>query len=146
MILISHLILEPHSLTRTDQASASNAKEVGKMAEKFANNGWAFAQKQDNRPTRTPKPPGSRAFSTSAFQNATPHRNHSAPSINLITGPPSTFPPRLQQLYREVREFIREEVLPIEEELFEHQQSTERWTPHSKMEALKVQETILLYT
>ncbi len=115
------------------------------MAEKFADKGWAFAQKQDNTPTRIPKPPGARTFSTLAPQNATPHRNHStsAPSIELITGPPSTFPPRLQQLYKEVREFIREEVLPIEEELFEHQQSTERWTPHSKMEALKVQDTCM---
>ncbi len=129
-----------HFFSYTDQASASNAGEVGKMAEKFANQGWAFAQRQDNTLSRIPKSPGRRHFSTSAPQNATSrHFSTTAPSIDLITGVVSNFPPRLQQLYREVREFVSEEVLPIERELLEHQSSTERWTPHPKMEQLKVQ-------
>ena len=101
------------------------------MAEKFANKGWEFARAQDNRASPVIKPSGTRNYSTSAPQTT-------APSISLITGPRSDFPPRLQQLYGEVGEFLTEEILPIEEELFEHQRSEERWTPHRKMEELKV--------
>ena len=135
LVVCTHTHTHTHTLslthTHTDQASADNAKSVGLMAERFADKGWEFAQAQDKWASQIFKPSGTRNYSTSAPQN-------SAPSISLITGPRSNFPPRLQKLYTEVGEFLTEEVLPIEEELFEHQRSDERWTPHRKMEELKV--------
>ena len=120
----------------TDQASADNAQTVGLMAEKFAKKGWHFAQKQDSKSTSFNKPPGTRAYSTSAPQT-------SSPSITLITGGIADFPPRLQALQKEITDFLKEELYPIEEELMEHQRSSERWIPHQKMERLKVSPLIL---
>lgn len=121
-------LLRLHSLT-TDQASADNAQTVGLMAEKFAKKGWHFAQKQDGKSSLNPS--GTRAYSTSAPQT-------SSPSITLITGGTTDFPPRLQALQKEITEFLKEEIYPIEEELMEHQRSQERWIPHQKLEQLKV--------
>lgn len=50
----------------------------------------------------------------------------------------SDLSPRVQAFHKQVRDFIRENIAPIEKELDKHYMSNERWTPHPKIEELKV--------
>ena len=49
---------------------------------------------------------------------------------------PADLRPEVQQIHREVKEFIYEKVIPIEKELRAHSEA-ETWTPHPQIERLK---------
>lgn len=56
----------------------------------------------------------------------------------LITSHVSSFPPHLRELREKLMAFMKEKVLPLEPILSTHQLSPDRWTPHPKIEELKV--------
>ena len=49
---------------------------------------------------------------------------------------PADLRPEVQQIHREVKEFIYERVIPMEKELRAHSEA-ETWTPHPEIERLK---------
>ena len=96
-----------------DQASGENAKEAGEAAKIFANISWEFAQKQEK---------------TNAINNA--------PSIGQMSVQPDSLGPKARRLHKAVTEFVKEEIIPIEQELRNHTLS-EDWKPSEKIEELK---------
>jgi hypothetical protein len=47
--------------------------------------------------------------------------------------------PRVQDIHKRVKKFIREEILPLEKDFYLYQQDhTKKWTIHPKLEPLKV--------
>ena len=117
------------------------------MAEWFAKKGWDFAQKQDTlsrpfnisvpeKPARRIRHPtsniGKRRYSTPA------QRLPDSQSVALLTGDVENFPSKLKQLHEQLLSFMEKEIYPIEEGLFQHQKSENRWIPHFEIERLKV--------
>ena len=96
------------------QASGENAKAAGEMAKEFADISWSFAQKQE-----------------------LVDKKSNVPSIGPIAVNVGSLSPKAQMLHKEVHEFVREIILPIEQELRNHTES-EDWKPSFKMEELKV--------
>ena len=127
MILILTVNFSPCSTS--EQASSDNARSVGLMAEKFANKGWHFAQKQQRSAGSHP-PSGRRAYSTDVRQGGA--------HISLVTSDVSSFPPHLRELQERIQSFVEEHVLPLEDTFCEHQSSPDRWTPLPVVEDLKV--------
>ena len=161
----TYMSLFTHSITcvaRTDQSSADNAKVVGLMAVDFAKKGWHFAQKQQSLgthigPGTLHTPGGTRRYSTLSTTRRLPcqtqtvsHHSKIAPMnwyscratddslIALMTGDTDSFPPQLREIREKLAQFMQELVLPSEKEVFDHQLSTERWTPLPLIEELKV--------
>ena len=86
------------------------------MAKEFADISWSFAQKQELVDNKS-----------------------NVPSIGPIGVNVGSLGPKAQLIHKEVHEFVREIILPIEQELRNHTES-EDWKPSSKMEDLKVWE------
>ena len=80
----------------------------------FADMSWKFAKKQD------------------IINNES-----SLPSIGAIAVNVSSLSPKAQKIHNEVSEFVREIILPMEQQLRDHTEA-ETWQPDSKMEDLKV--------
>ena len=59
------------------------------------------------------------------------------PSVGPIAVNVESLGPKAQKIHKEVSEFVREIILPIEQELRDHTES-EDWKPNSKIEELKV--------
>ena len=98
----------------TGQASGENAKAAGEVAKDFADLSWSFAQKQE-----------------------LVNKKSNVPSIGPIAVNVCSLGPKAQMIHKEVHEFVREIILPIEQELRNHTES-EDWKPSSLMEELKV--------
>ena len=58
-------------------------------------------------------------------------------SGHLIVSPES-LPPRARNLYKQVKEFIKTEVAPVEQEYVAHSQSDDKWKVFQPMDKLKV--------
>jgi hypothetical protein len=86
------------------------------VAKLFADMSWSFAQKQE-----------------------LVDKKSNAPSIGPIAVNVGSLGPKAQMIHKEVHDFVREIILPIEQELRNHTES-EDWKPSSKMEDLKVRE------
>ena len=96
-----------------DQASGENAKSAGRAAKFFADLSLKFAEKQEKRNQET-----------------------RLPSLGPIAVNVESLSPRAQRLYGEVKEFVEEEVIPIEQTLRDHTLS-EDWQPSPITEQLK---------
>ncbi|XP_036382649.1 acyl-CoA dehydrogenase family member 10-like isoform X1 [Megalops cyprinoides] len=151
----------------TGQASSARAESAGRLAEQMANLAWDFATKEGFRifnempggpqqgGTGGSGPSRSRGFSTwSGQKQGSPqstctslpgHRPSSsgpthpppAPAATGLIISPAGLPPRAQELQLLLGRFIKEHVLPAEQQLRDHQASAQRWTPHPLMEELK---------
>jgi hypothetical protein len=51
---------------------------------------------------------------------------------------PEALPTKARDYYVRVKEFIEQEILPIEEDLLKHAQGKDQWTPNPMIETLKV--------
>ena len=50
--------------------------------------------------------------------------------------------PRAQQIHRQVREFVRQHVVPFEYEFLKWMEDNEtKWTPHPRLDQLKARES-----
>jgi len=96
------------------QASGENAKEAGRVAKLFADMSWKFAQKQELT-----------------------NQKLKAPSIGPIAVNVDSLSPQAQKIHAEVSEFVREIILPVEQELRDHTES-EDWKISPKLEEMKV--------
>ena len=72
--------------------------------------------------------------------------NKSTVRLQLCPSPAGLLPisllalsPRVQALQKQVKDFIEEHVIPLEAELMARQNSDDCWTPHPKIEEIKVQ-------
>ncbi|KXJ05364.1 Acyl-CoA dehydrogenase family member 10 [Exaiptasia diaphana] len=109
------------------QASGENAKAVGLLAEFMVLTGWSFAS-GDDKPCGFDKPlGGKRMYSTSSTKQVP---SFLATSVCDLS-------PRVQAFHKQVKDFIRVNISPIEEELDKYYMSNDRWTPHAKIEELK---------
>jgi len=95
------------------QASGQNAEAAGQMAKMFADMSWKFAKKQD------------------LINNES-----ILPTIGAIAVNVGSLSPKAQKIHNEVSEFVREIILPMEQQLRDHTEA-ETWQPDSKMEDLK---------
>ena len=59
------------------------------------------------------------------------------PTIGLLAVNPESLSPKAQKIHKEVKEFVREIILPIEQDLRNHTEA-EDWQPSPLMEELKV--------
>ena len=84
------------------------------MAKEFADISWSFAQKQE-----------------------LVDKKSNVPAIGPIAVNVGSLGDKAQKIHKEVHEFVREMILPMEQELRNHTES-EDWKPSSKMEDLKV--------
>ena len=50
----------------------------------------------------------------------------------------NSLPSRVQQMHKQLTEFIDQNVFPNEAEFNRHQSSEDRWTPHPMVEQIKV--------
>ena len=80
----------------------------------FADMSWKFAKKQD------------------LINNES-----ILPTIGAIAVNVGSLSPKAQKIHNEVSEFVREIILPMEQQLRDHTEA-ETWQPDSKMEDLKV--------
>jgi len=96
-----------------NQASGENAKEAGEAAKIFANKSWEFAKKHE-----------------------TSLRKSSKQVIGPIAVNVDSLSPKAQKLHADVTEFVREEIIPREQEFRDHTNS-EDWKPSEKIEQLK---------
>ena len=99
------------------QASGQNAQEAGRLARFFAEQSWIFAQKQMSTNNITTKPPtvlGPMAVSVDSLS------------------------PKAQKIHKEVTEFVREIILPLEKDMIQHSEK-EDWTVWKGLQALKDQ-------
>jgi hypothetical protein len=96
------------------QASGENATAAGQVAKLFANMSWSFAQKQELVDKKV-----------------------NVPAIGPIAVNVGSLGDKAQKIHKEVHEFVRKIILPIEQELRNHTES-EDWKPSSIMEDLKV--------
>jgi hypothetical protein len=87
---------------------------AGQVAKLFAGMSWNFAQKQE-----------------------LVDKEFNIPSIGPIAVNVGSMGTQAQKIHKEVTEFVREIILPIEQELRNHTES-EDWQPSSKIEELKV--------
>ena len=97
----------------SDQASGENAAEAGKAAKFFADMSWKFARRQERDPVR-----------------------ERAPVLGPMAASVDALGARARSYHREVTEFVREEILPVEQRLREHTLS-EDWATSQRIEALK---------
>jgi len=97
------------------QASGENATAAGQVAKLFADMSWGFAQKQE-----------------------LVNKKSNVPSIGPIAVNVGSLSPKAQKIHKEVHEFVREIILPVEQALRNHTES-EDWMPDPKMEELKSQ-------
>lgn len=115
------------------QASSENAKAVGMLAEAMAETGWKLAREE------TGSNPGNtggsktvhstkRTYSTSSSHAA----SQGGLPINL-----NSLPSRVQQMHKQLTEFIDQNVFPNEAEFNRHQSSEDCWTPHPMVEQIK---------
>ena len=96
-----------------DQASGENAAEAGKAAKFFADMSWKFARRQDRDPVK-----------------------ERAPVLGPMAVSVDSLGPKARRYHSEVTEFVREEIIPIEQELRDHTLS-EDWATSQKIEELK---------
>ncbi|KAL4646546.1 acyl-CoA dehydrogenase family member 10 [Arapaima gigas] len=130
------------------QASSASASTAGQLAEQMAVLGWDFATKEGFRifntqhrgPLNTPTP----SRSVSSWASWQQRRSVSTHSIIAHTAPqgilvvsPEGLPPRVQELRHLLLRFMEERILPVDQQLREHQVSSVRWTTHTLMEELK---------
>lgn len=148
-----HMSVCHHLLNFVDQASADDASTVGLMAEDFAQKGWEFAQRQNQRPVKThssfaPGPkqrpystqvrgpkillPGARGFSSPAGLDRV------GGVAALLMGDVENYPAKMGETLNRLLDFMEEEVYPIERTLMDHQVSHDRWKPHPLIEEVKV--------
>ena len=71
------------------------------------------------------------------------NKKSNVPSIGPIAVNVGSLSPKAQKIHREVHEFVREIILPVEQELRNHTES-EDWMPGPKMEELKVTHSNLI--
>ena len=99
------------------QASGKNAQVAGKLAKDFAEKSWKFAQTQMED-------------------------DISLSTLPVVLGPLATsidsLSPRVQKLHKEVTEFVREIIIPKEQEMIKHSEK-EDWTVWVGLEDLKSQ-------
>jgi hypothetical protein len=62
----------------------------------------------------------------------------SASSAGLLPISVSVLSPKAQDYYARVKKFIKDHVMPLEQELIQHQDTPEKWSVHPKIEELKV--------
>ncbi|XP_019850051.1 PREDICTED: acyl-CoA dehydrogenase family member 10 [Amphimedon queenslandica] len=112
----------------TNQSSAANSKQVGLMAESFAEQGWSIACGGRGSGTSHSPFSGRRSFST---------HSSSAATTDLLVSNVSGFPSHLQTLREKLLDFMETEFYPNERVLQEHQSSASRWKPHPLIDKLK---------
>ena len=96
-----------------DQASGENAAEAGKAAKFFADMSWKFARRQDRDPVQ-----------------------ERAPVLGPMAVTVDSLGSKARRYHTEVTEFVREEILPVEQELRDHTMSDD-WATSQKIEELK---------
>merc|ERR1719323_1246373 len=97
-----------------NQASGENARDAGEAAKWFADISWRFAQKQEK----------------------TNQSSNSGVTIGPIAVNVESLGARARQYHAKVTEFVREEIIPVEQELRDHTVS-EDWQPSPRIEQLK---------
>ncbi|XP_015221642.2 acyl-CoA dehydrogenase family member 10 isoform X1 [Lepisosteus oculatus] len=115
------------------QASSADAASTGELAEQMAELAWDFAVKEGFRifksvPVGNPGAGPRRAFGSCSSSRP-------APGQLIIS--PEGLPPPVQELYGRLQGFISARILPVEQELRDHQVSEKRWTTHPVVEQLK---------
>ncbi|XP_044786122.1 acyl-CoA dehydrogenase family member 10 isoform X1 [Bubalus bubalis] len=131
----------------TGQASSATAKQTGKLTEFMSNLAWDFAIKEGfqifkKMPATKPlmrshhtwsllRTPGTRSYVTSTDSSPA----HASKGALIFS--PEGLPPRVRELYQQLKEFMEQHVYPAEPELQRHQVSAERWTPSPLVEDLK---------
>jgi len=96
-----------------NQASGENAAEAGKAAKFFADMSWKFARRQDRDPVQ-----------------------ERAPVLGPMAVTVDSLGSKARRYHTEVTEFVREEILPVEQELRDHTMSDD-WATSQKIEELK---------
>ncbi|XP_064209433.1 acyl-CoA dehydrogenase family member 10-like [Anguilla rostrata] len=147
----------------TGQASSASAESAGRLAEQMADLAWDFATKEGFRVFKAmpggPQGQGSagpsqgRGFSTwtgrgrsgttgvrpfsSAPPSPAPPSSRPTPPEGVLIVSPVGLPPHVQRLHLLLGRFLQEHILPVEQQLRDHQTSPQRWSPHPLMEELK---------
>ena len=94
--------------------SGKSAAYAGTLAEKCADISWSLAQKHHQTLS-----------------------NDSSRDASCLAVTVESLRPDVQKIHRDVTEFVHELVIPLEKELRIHSEA-ETWTPHPKIEELKV--------
>ena len=81
--------------------------------------------------------PGTRSYVTSTDSSPA----HASKGALIFS--PEGLPPRVRELYQQLKEFMEQHVYPAEPELQRHQVSAERWTPSPLVEDLKVKQPFI---
>ncbi|XP_059732369.1 acyl-CoA dehydrogenase family member 10 isoform X2 [Bos taurus] len=133
------------------QASSVTVKQTGKLTEFMCNLAWDFPIKEGfqvfkemlatkplmgshhswSRPQSLLSTPGMRSYVTSTDSSPA----HASKGALIFS--PEGLPPRVRELYQQLKEFMERHVYPAELELQRHQVSAERWTPSPLVEDLK---------
>jgi len=104
------------------QASGRDATEAGQLAKYMAKTSLRLAGRTNAIQQN------SRQYSTATHAQAT---QSGAVAVSV-----SSLPDRVQKLHAQVEQMVREEILPLEQELRDHQ-AAETWTTSEKVEELK---------
>lgn len=139
------------------QASSVTVKQTGKLTEFMCNLAWDFPIKEGfqvfkemlatkplmgshhswSRPQSLLSTPGMRSYVTSTDSSPA----HASKGALIFS--PEGLPPRVRELYQQLKEFMERHVYPAELELQRHQVSAERWTPSPLVEDLKVKQPFI---
>ncbi|KAL9981221.1 hypothetical protein ACROYT_G009895 [Oculina patagonica] len=112
------------------QASSENAKAVGMLAESMAKTGWKLASKGTGSNSGTG---GGGLGGTKRMYSTSSHADTSGPlPIDL-----KSLPSHVQDMYKQLSDFMDEHVYPNEAEFNRHQASEHCWTPHPLAEEIK---------
>ncbi|XP_064619377.1 acyl-CoA dehydrogenase family member 10-like isoform X2 [Lineus longissimus] len=113
------------------QASSTDAESVGMLAGMIANLGWDVASR-----SHLPSSAKSRGHQTPPSGDGKGH-NSSENKFGLLPVSVTALSPKAQDYHARVRKFIKDHVLPLEQEFIDHQDGEDRWSVPAKMEELK---------
>ncbi|KAL3857866.1 hypothetical protein ACJMK2_012496 [Sinanodonta woodiana] len=127
------------------QGSSPNAKLVGSFAEKVANTAWEIASNSNLKPTNQEQgqslsanqDPGKRQYSTLTASPISAMSGSHGSGAALLPVSVEGLSPRVQDLYRKVKDFIRDHVVPLEKDYIHHVCSEKRWELFTPIEELK---------
>ncbi|XP_057314737.1 acyl-CoA dehydrogenase family member 10-like isoform X2 [Hydractinia symbiolongicarpus] len=99
------------------KASSDQGEHMGKLVDVLANVGCSFIDKEEAKKTHL-------------------ERFKADDCVNLIFDV-SGLRPKVQHLYSQVNKFMKDEIYPIEKEMFVERSPEQKWTVHPKLEELK---------
>ncbi|CAD5120516.1 DgyrCDS9081 [Dimorphilus gyrociliatus] len=121
------------------QASSPNAEKLGLFTEILAELAWYIASNSKLQPTAMAK--NSKQLSESEFAELSKFVDTGSANRDILGSfplSPAALRPEVQDYHKRVRKFIKEHVIPFEQDFMAyHSQPETQWTIHPRMEELK---------